>query len=105
MLRALHIEGEPDIFALTGQIFLETAPDDLATLRQGVAGRDASATARAAHSLKGSAASLGAIGLARACAELEAAGQRGTTAAETEAVARVEEEFRLAQAWLVEEIG
>ena len=105
MLRALHIEGEPDIFALTGQIFLETAPDDLAMLLQSVANRDASAAARAAHSLKGSAASLGAAGLARACAELEAATKLGRTAAEDEALARVEAELRLAQEWLVEEIG
>lgn len=105
MLRALHMEGEPDLFALTGQIFLDTAPGNLAKLCEGVAGRDVAATLRAAHSLKGSGASLGAAGLARACAELEAATQLGAGVAEAEALACVEEEFRLAQEWLMQQLG
>jgi signal transduction histidine kinase/DNA-binding response OmpR family regulator/HPt (histidine-containing phosphotransfer) domain-containing protein len=54
-------------------IFLEQAPGVLAWLRDAGARGDAAALGQAAHALKGTSATLGAVALARLCADLERA--------------------------------
>jgi PAS domain S-box-containing protein len=71
-LRAMARPGKPSPFERALPRFLETAPTMAATIRDNCANDDADAVWRAAHSLKSSAAALGAKQLARRCAEIEA---------------------------------
>lgn len=57
---------------------------------------------RAAHTLKGSSASLGAMTLASLCQELEALGKAGTMAGVAERIAQVETEYELVKIALTE---
>jgi HPt (histidine-containing phosphotransfer) domain-containing protein len=67
----IQAEGEPDLVVELIDLFLEDAPRKLASMLEAAAGADVGALARAAHSLKGSSASLGANGVAALCGELE----------------------------------
>jgi HPt (histidine-containing phosphotransfer) domain-containing protein len=59
-------------------IYLEEAPDLLQAISAAITQTDASAMQRAAHTLKSSSASLGAITLSKLCQELEDMGQAST---------------------------
>ena len=52
-------------------VFLETTPSQLNQVRQALAGEDREGLGRLVHSLKGSAAYLGAIEMMQRCKELE----------------------------------
>jgi CheY-like chemotaxis protein/HPt (histidine-containing phosphotransfer) domain-containing protein len=71
-LRAMARPGKPSPFERALPRFLETAPTMAAAIRDNCANEDADGVWRAAHSLKSSAAALGAKQLARRCAEIEA---------------------------------
>jgi HPt (histidine-containing phosphotransfer) domain-containing protein len=73
--------------------YLDSAPMLLDTLRTAIAGSDIPATQRAAHTLKGSSASLGAATLAAQCAELEMLARAGTLAGATEWLQKIEDEY------------
>src|SRR5438270_12610179 len=64
-------EGEPDLVVELINLYLEDAPRKVASMLEAVAGADDVSLRRAAHSLKGSSASLGAFGVAALCEELE----------------------------------
>ena len=68
---AIQAEGEPDLVVELIDLYLEDAPRKLAVMLEAAAGADEESLRRAAHSLKGSSASLGAFGAASLCAELE----------------------------------
>jgi HPt (histidine-containing phosphotransfer) domain-containing protein len=67
----IQAEGEPDLVVELIDLYLEDAPRKLAVMLEAAAGADEEFLRRAAHSLKGSSASLGAFGMASLCAELE----------------------------------
>ena len=69
----IQAEGEPDLVVELIDLYLEDAPRKLAVMLEAAAGADEEFLRRAAHSLKGSSASLGAFGMASLCAELERA--------------------------------
>ena len=69
----IQAEGEPDLVVELIDLYLEDAPRKLALILEAAAGADEESLRRAAHSLKGSSASLGAFGAATLCAELERA--------------------------------
>lgn len=73
-LAGAQVEGEPDIVVELMELYLADAPVKLEAMRRSVAGGDGASLARAAHSLKGSSASLGARRAAALCGELERAG-------------------------------
>ena len=78
-----RISNQPDVLRKIIQLFLELTPDTLEEIDVGVAGGDMEQVALAAHSLKGSSATLGAEQLAELCQQLymEAkAGNRETAA-------------------------
>ena len=62
------------------QSYLNTAPQLLQSIREAVARNDAAALRRAAHTLKSSSASLGALALAALCKGLEAMGRTNRVA-------------------------
>ncbi len=70
-LRELGDEDGTELVREVATLFLEDAPLRLAALRSAMGRGDAVAVAREAHTLKGSAASLGALPLAGLCAVLE----------------------------------
>jgi CheY-like chemotaxis protein len=76
-LRDLQGEDGPDILAELIAVYLRDTPPRLAALHKAVARADAEALGRAAHSLKGSSSQIGAVQVARLCADLEE--QAGTT--------------------------
>lgn len=76
-LRALNVEGEPDMVAEVLALFLEDTPPRLAAIRAAAAAANATDLQRAAHGLKGSAGNVGALAMHRLCDELEQLGRLG----------------------------
>ncbi len=74
--------------------FLDTAPQVLARLAQAVADGDAIHARLEAHSLKGSAQTLGAEALAWVSLGLEETAKRGELSQTPDLLARIESEFR-----------
>lgn len=75
--RLLQEDGEPDLITELIDGFLADLEGRLHAIRRAIAEGDAPALRSAAHSLKGSAGTVGAIGLAQRCGELEALGREG----------------------------
>jgi HPt (histidine-containing phosphotransfer) domain-containing protein len=71
--------GVPDLLAELVALFSEDAPRHVARLREAVGRQDPAEVARVAHTLKGSAATLGARLMSATCAELESASRAGRT--------------------------
>jgi CheY-like chemotaxis protein/HPt (histidine-containing phosphotransfer) domain-containing protein len=98
-LRSLRPESGADAFDSLTQLFVASGAALMGTLREALAREDLEAVGSVAHTMKGSAANLGALRLADACGELEQALAAGVGAAGADA-ARVEAEFELVRAWL-----
>lgn len=95
MLADLQEPGEPDILRELITLFLRDTPERLEALRQAHASADEASAARAAHSIKGSAGSLGALELQAHASAAEAAARRGDAEAITSALAALDHEFAL----------
>ncbi len=81
--------------------FLADAPVQLAALRQALDSRDGVAFRRAAHTLKSNGASFGAFPLSAMCRQLEQMGQANALDGVSEALARIEAEYRKVEAALL----
>ena len=77
-LRELQDDGDPDIVAEVGGLFLEHSPQKIAAILQAVENGDAKGLQTAAHSLKSSSAYVGAMRLSELSRELEMMGRSGT---------------------------
>jgi HPt (histidine-containing phosphotransfer) domain-containing protein len=64
-------EGEPDLIVELIDLYLSDTPPRVDAMREALANGDHVKLGRAAHSLKGSSSTLGAIQVAASCAELE----------------------------------
>ena len=62
-LRFLEDEDQPNVVAELVLLFVEHTPPKIAAIRDGIAQGDAGAVKRAAHSVKGSSANVGATGM------------------------------------------
>jgi CheY-like chemotaxis protein len=69
--RLLDAVGSEELVAQIVELFLAQAAAHVETIGRAIAENDADAVVRTAHTLKGSAATVGAAGVARAAAELE----------------------------------
>ncbi|MDQ3742775.1 MAG: Hpt domain-containing protein [Acidobacteriota bacterium] len=96
-LEEMQEEGEPNLVAELIGLYLGDAPRKLASMREAVAGGDAALLRRAAHSLKGSSASLGAFGVAALCGELERACGEDSSGRAATLVARLGQEMERAR--------
>src|SRR5262249_35687568 len=76
-LRDLQEEGGPDVLAELIQMFLRDAERSLGNIRRAVAGQDIEALVRAAHTLKGSSANMGARLLSAASLRVEVLARAG----------------------------
>jgi HPt (histidine-containing phosphotransfer) domain-containing protein len=70
-LRFLEDEDQPNVVAELVALFIEHTPPKLAQLSEAIATGDTAALKRAAHSLKGSSANVGARGMQTICERLE----------------------------------
>ena len=86
--------GDPDLLKEIVGIFLEDCPRMVTELERAVDSGDAEAVRRAAHTLKGSVAVLGAKALAAVAKEAEHHARAGDLDAAAAAFARVEEEAK-----------
>ncbi|HEY1013796.1 MAG TPA: Hpt domain-containing protein, partial [Herpetosiphonaceae bacterium] len=89
-------EGEPDLVGQLIDLFAQESPPQVAAIARAVAEGDADSLRQTAHSLKSSAANLGAGALAAICAELEKRGRGGEAAGLEPQVAALETEFERA---------
>jgi HPt (histidine-containing phosphotransfer) domain-containing protein len=96
-LEEMQEEGEPNLVAELIGLYLGDAPRKLASMREAEAGGDAASLRRAAHSLKGSSASLGAFGVAALCGELELACGEVSSGRAATLVARLGQEMERAR--------
>ncbi|MEW6208114.1 MAG: response regulator [Acidobacteriota bacterium] len=88
-LRELQGDGEDDLFREIVEIYIADAPAYIADISLAVESANAAAIERAAHTLKGSSASLGAHLLASACLEMEKLGRSGSLTGAGELLARI----------------
>lgn len=98
-LQLLRRVGKGKLLSAMQLLFERDAPARLAAIRAAVAAGDTAGAARPAHSLKSSAGQLGAIGLQRACDEIERAAERGDPAAVERLAARADELLHRALEW------
>ena len=96
-LRATVNGQEMDVVTELIEIFLDDTPHQLEAMRAALAAGDPEHLRMAAHTLKSSSATLGALSLSALCAELEAMGREGTVQGAAEKVAQVEDEYARVQ--------
>ena len=72
-----NVGGDRAFLAELVDTYLEDSPRLIETLREAIANGDAAAARRAAHTLKSTSASFGALGLAAECREIETAAAAG----------------------------
>jgi HPt (histidine-containing phosphotransfer) domain-containing protein len=92
-IRALGGEQTPDLLEQIVRLYLEGAPELIASIRAGLAAADNDQVRLAAHSLKSSSANLGATRLAELCKKLEMAARANALATEVPALPEVEAEY------------
>jgi CheY-like chemotaxis protein len=92
-LRDLQGAGRPDLLAELIAVYLRDTPPRLAALHEAVARADVEALRRAAHGLKGSSSQIGAVQMARLCAELEGHVRTADLTGAAETLRRLDEAF------------
>ncbi|HEX2066976.1 MAG TPA: Hpt domain-containing protein [Candidatus Thermoplasmatota archaeon] len=105
-LRALldDLGGDAEVVKELVQSYLEEAPRLLAEARVALAAGDAAALQRAAHTLKSTSATFGALELAESSQAIEQAARAGEVPAAA-ALAALEAQFQAAKAALLRRLG
>lgn len=103
VLERLVRVGGQDLLIRMIELYLEHAPGRMDAIRRAVESGDGAALYQAAHSLKGTAGNLGAIGLQEKVERLERAATDADTAAARSLLGAVEELFEEARVELVAE--
>jgi HPt (histidine-containing phosphotransfer) domain-containing protein len=88
-------EGEPDLIVELIDLYLAETPRLMSVMQGALAKEDERELRRAAHSLKGSSANLGANGMAALCDRLEHLGNAGAPQVLSAHVSRLTNEFEL----------
>jgi HPt (histidine-containing phosphotransfer) domain-containing protein len=104
-LRALNPGDNDEFLREIAGIFLEDTPLRIAELDQSLAAADVPKFTRAAHSIKGSSANLGAMALRAAAETLEHRSRAAGLSGVTPLVADIKAEFARAQAELAKLLG
>jgi HPt (histidine-containing phosphotransfer) domain-containing protein len=98
-----QMEGQPDLIVELIDLYLQDTPHRLAAMQEALTRTDGLTLARAAHSLKGSSATLGAGPIASMCEELELIATAVKFEEAEVALAKLEREFsRVEKAFLAE---
>jgi HPt (histidine-containing phosphotransfer) domain-containing protein len=85
--------GDGELLQEIVEIFLETGPEQFAELEASIAAQDLAAMQTVAHGLKGSAASIGALGFAAVARELEFLAKAGSGDSAAALLARMRAQF------------
>ena len=93
-LRELQDDGDPDIVAEVGGLFLEHSPQKIAAILKAVENGDAKGLQTAAHSLKSSSAYVGAMRLSELSRELEMMGRSQVMDGAEEKAERLNREYK-----------
>ena len=93
-LRELQDDGDPDIIAEVGGLFLEHSPQKIAAILKAVENGDAKGLQTAAHSLKSSSAYVGAMRLSELSRELEMMGRSQVMDGAEEKAERLNREYK-----------
>lgn len=101
-LRHLNEPGQPDVVAEVLTIFCEDAPARLQAIAAAAHAGDGPAVQRAAHTMKGAAATIGASRLQRVCRDVEDLARRGALDQLDAAVRTIHEECDLVHAAIVQ---
>ena len=102
-LRELAGDEAPDfLITLVGR-FLKDVPESLEQMRQATVRGNLHELARLAHRLKGSAGNLGALGMARLCEQIRAAGEAAAFERVSALLDELEQEFEPVRAQLSRE--
>lgn len=88
--------GGTDLVTELVELFVGDVPARLDALAGAIANGDPEALVRAAHSLKGSSATMGAVGMAELCRRLETHGRAGDVTSAAPVLALLQEEFERA---------
>ena len=96
-LRFLEDEDQPNVVAELLALFIEHAPPKLQTIREALESGDLAAVKRAAHSLKGSSANVGARGMQQICERLEHGATADRLSEARALVAQLIEEFSVVE--------
>jgi HPt (histidine-containing phosphotransfer) domain-containing protein len=88
------IGGEVEILADIIHTYLLESPPILTVIQTSVKNEDADALNKAAHQLKSSSASLGAVNFSRLCLELELKGKNQNLEGVLELVSRLKDEYK-----------
>ncbi|MFC1735999.1 response regulator [Candidatus Hydrogenedentota bacterium] len=96
------LSGDEKLLKQILEIFLEETPRQLASLRESVAGGDADAVSRIAHSIKGSCGTITAIQMRTAALRLEAAARNEGLDQADELLDNLESEFENVRTCLLE---
>jgi len=104
-LRRLQDDTDTNILLEMVELFREDAPGHLRAIADAIANSDAGALEHAAHRLRGSSASLGAVRLAELCKSLEQLGRSNSTAGAVEKLTLIEAEMTCVTAALEFEAG
>ena len=99
------VAGGSSLVAELVGLFVDDVPPRLDLIRNAVRSEDPEALQRPAHSLKGSASTLGAEGMAELCRQLEALGKTGDWPRAASVVASLETEFERVKRALAEWIA
>jgi signal transduction histidine kinase/DNA-binding response OmpR family regulator len=92
-LRELERTGAPGLVKKVTDLFLQDTPRQLTDLRDSVQNGDSARLVRVAHTLKGSAANLGAREMVRICEELQVLGEDENISIAPSLVADLESQF------------
>ena len=103
-LRELQDDGDPDIVAEVGGLFIEHSPQKVEAILRAVESRDANGLRTAAHSLKSSSAYVGAMRLSEMSRELEMIGRSQVLDGAAEKAERLKNEYKLVMMELDAEI-
>jgi CheY-like chemotaxis protein/HPt (histidine-containing phosphotransfer) domain-containing protein len=104
-LRSYGGDSPEDILEELTTMFLEGAHKHLTAMREALQQRDAVALEQAAHTLKGSAATLGAQRLAALCFDLENEARQGRLPADGRPLDRLHEEIEVVREYMSREVG
>ena len=104
-LRELQDEGDPDIVAEVGGLFIKHSPEKVNAIMQSVESGDAKGLQMAAHSLKSSSAYVGAMRLSALAKELELMGRSNSLEGARELAQRLKTEFMQVMTVLEAEIN
>ena len=99
-LRELGGDEGPSLVVDLIDIFLDDVPPRLAELQSTVGSNDAAGVERVAHTLKGSAGSMGAVPMSHAADDLQTMGASGDLSRVKDSLNRLESEWRKAKAAL-----